>query len=214
MSVPSANGSSRPGRASRRLQRSVRVVVAATLLVLAAVTVVGALLASSGVGVAAVLALFLGAVAARIIWAEAVRSRRDHAIERARMARDFGAAMTTTFDEHREFTAAMADRLADRERTILARDLTIVRLKGTLQRVEKRAVDAEARVTREAKRANQAQERLSVLLSEVLTNGTGVAEDWDSAGIPEAAALPSIDDLLAWEDQIDQPLHHELRHQA
>jgi chromosome segregation ATPase len=182
--------------------------VATALLLVAAVVVAAAILTSTLVAGAAVLSVLAGALSSRIVWTEVVQTRRDNAIERAEMARDFGVAMTKSLSEHQAYTQNVNARLA-------SKDKTIVELTGTIRLAEKRADEAESRVKREAKRANEAQERLSVLLDEVLTaNADLVEEEWASAGIPEAAELPTIVDLLAWEDRVNESIVEDLRHQA
>lgn len=208
MSVTSSDRTDGADRNSRRLQRSVRVSVASGLLVLAAAAVAAAIFTSTGVAPAAVLSLLVGATSSRIVWTEVVQTRRHNSIERADLARAFGAAMTRSHDEHQAFTETMAARLA-------LRDQRILRLNSTLRLAEKRVEDAETRVKREAKRANQAQERLSVLLHEVLTANVDVIEDdWAGSGIPEAAELPTLDDLLAWEDRVNESVVEDLRRNA
>ncbi len=59
-------------------------------------------------------------------------------------------------EEHAEFTTAMTERLATRERDVRE-------LESTSVVAEKRAIEAETRVQREARRANEAQERVDEL---------------------------------------------------
>ncbi len=198
---------SAPRGQQRRLQRSVRVSVAAGLLALAAAVVVAAVVTGTWVSAAAVASLFAGATSSRIIYTEVTQTRRDAAVARAEQARDFGHAMTKTHAEHLSYTATMMTRLADR-------DQAIVSLNGTIRLAEKRADVAEARVKRESKRANDAQERLSTLLEEVRAAQEAAdqaaaeesAEVWAGLGIPEAAELPTVVDLLAWEERADEAL--------
>ena len=190
--------------ARRRVQRSVRVLVASGLLALAAIVVVAAVLTQVWVSVAAVVALLAGATSSRIVYTEVVQTRRENAVERAAMARDFGAAMTRAHEEHVTFTSTMNSRVAEKDRTIRA-------LNGTIRLAERRADEAEDRVKREAKRANEAQERLSVLLDEVLIQQS---EALAGVGVPEAADLPTIVDLLAWEDRASEAMLEDLRREA
>jgi hypothetical protein len=191
----------------RRVQRSVRVGVAAGLLALAAVLVVAAVATSTWVSAAAIASLVLGVTSSRIVYTEVTQTRREAAIARAEQARDFGAAMSKSHAEHLAFTATMNTRIADRDQAIVA-------LNGTIRLAERRADDAEARVKRESKRANDAQERLSTLLEEVRLAQEAAdeaavqesAEVWAGLGIPEAAELPTVVDLLAWEERADEAL--------
>jgi hypothetical protein len=178
--------------------------MAVGLIVISAVVVVAALASSTAVGLASLVSLAAGAVSSRMVYTELTQTRRDAALDRAALSRDFGTAMTRTHAEHAQFTAVMTSRIA-------GRDTAIVELHRTVHLAELRAVEAEARVTREAKRANDAQERLSTLLDEVLTQQ---AEVLAGVGIPEAAELPAIADLLAWEDHAGAALLDEARHQA
>ncbi len=170
---------------------------------LAAVAVIAAVATSTWVDAAAIFSLLAGATSSRIIYTEVTQSRREAAHDRAEMAKDFGAAMTKTQTEHAAFTSAITSRL-------LARDRAIMELDGTLRLAERRADEAEVRVKREAQRANEAHERLSVLLDEVLAQQTALEGD----DIPEAADLPTIVDLLAWEERADEAMLEDLRHQA
>ena len=198
---------SAPRGQQRRLQRSVRVSVAAGLLALAAAVVVAAVVTGTWVSAAAVASLFAGATSSRIIYTEVTQTRRDGALARAEQARDFGHAMTKSHVEHQAFTATITSRLAERDKTIGS-------LNGTIRLAEKRADVAEARVKRESKRANDAQERLSSLLEQVraaqeAAEKAAAAESkevWAGLGIPEAAELPTIVDLLAWEERAAEAL--------
>lgn len=178
---------------SRRTQRSVRITVATTFL-LGAVLVVGVAVASSDlVAPAAVLAVVGGAAATRIMYAEVVRTRLDAARQRAEHARSFQATMDRHHEDHRAHTVLMARRLGDRDRAI-------GELGGTLRLLERRVDDAESRVRREARRANEAQVRLAAVLDEVL--GTGDADleaDLADGVLAERRDLPTVVDLLGWD---------------
>jgi hypothetical protein len=188
---------------SRRLQRSIRVSVAVSMLGLAAVAVIAAVVTSMWVDAAAVFSLLAGATSSRIIYTEVTQSRREAAHDRAELAKDFGSAMTTAHDEHAEFTAMMSSRLAERDRTISELD-------GTVRLAEKWADEAEVRVKRESQRADEAREQLAVLLDQVAAQQAAL----EGADVPEAADLPTIVDLLAWEDRAGEEMLEDLRHQA
>lgn len=180
-----------PGR--RCIQRSVRLSVASGLLAVAATLVVMSLLTGAAVRIAAVAALLAGAAACRIVYAEVVQTRALAAQDRAKQARAFEATVARNLSEHADFTKAMAGRLQQRDRTIRE-------LHGTLRLAERRAVDAESRVRREARRANEAQERLSVLLDEVAAHQAAIAAEAEAT--QELSELPTIVDLLAWEERV------------
>ncbi len=173
----------------RRVQRSVRVTVAAALLGLAAVIVAVSVATSVLVGAAAVASLVAGAVASRIVYSELVQTRGDAARQRSEQARSFQSSIATSHAEHLAFTETMAARLDERDRLVAG-------LGDRVRRTERRAVEAEARVKREARRANEAQERLAAVLDEVL--GTdGFAVDRERGGPDEV--LPTVVDLRTWD---------------
>ena len=186
----------------RRVQRSVRLVVASGLLAAAASIVVPTVITGTGVAVAAIAALLAGVVACRIVYTEVVQTRASAARDRAEQARAFEATISRNLAEHAEFTALVSNRLLDRDRTILE-------LTGTVRLAERRADDAEARVLREARRANETQQRLSILLDEVAAHQAAL--EAEAAATAELADLPTIVDLLAWERSAAAP---ELRQEA
>ena len=182
----------------RRVQRSVRVVVAVGLLTVAGVAVLSSLLADNGLGVAAVGAVVAGGTASHIVYTEVTHTRSLAARERAEQARTFGAALVDVHREHRLFSDAMSTRLVDRDRMVQLRDTTIAQLRGTLRLAESRIGELDERARCESRRADDAQERLSALLDEVLAQPPLPAFD---AG---ASELPTVVDLLAWEDRVAQ----------
>ena len=186
----------------RRVQRSVRLVVAVCLLVVVALLVVASVVTATFVTVAALIAVVGGIAAARIVYAELLQTRRDHLAQRADLARAYRESLTSAHADHVAFADTMKSRVRDR-------DTTITELHGTIALAERRVGDAEARVLRESKRANaeceradEAQERLAAVLEEVL--GTSGPEDVDAdraaAGVfDEAEDFPTVVDLLGWE---------------
>jgi hypothetical protein len=189
----------------RRVQRSVRLTVASCLLAGAVALVVPTVLTGRGVSTAAVVSLLAGVVASRIVYAEVVQTRAQASRDRAEQARAFEATITRNLSEHAEFTTLMASRLRER-------DGTIRELHGTIRLAERRAEDAESRVRRESRRANEAQHRLSVLLDEVAAHQAAIAE---TASTEELAELPTIVDLLAWEERVTaRPSTQEQRQEA
>jgi len=179
---------------SRRIQRSVRVTVAGALMGGTAVAVGAAVVSSVMVGLAAVLAVVAGTAASRILYGEVVQTRWEAARQRAGEARSFQAAMDKNHTDHRAYSAMMAGRLSDRDRTI-------GELGGTLRLLERRADDAEARVRREARRADEAQDRLAAVLDEVLGTADADIEAANAGADPEdeRTDLPTIVDLLGWD---------------
>lgn len=199
---------------SRRIQRSVRLTVACSLLVLTGVLVAAAVVTSTLVSAAAVLAVVVGAVAARIGYAEVISTRQLAAIDRATQSRAFGALLAEKQGEHTAFARAMTRKVQGQQRTITG-------LEGTVRLAERRADEAETRVQTEARRAREAQERLSSLLDEVLMHqplsvvpdGSG-SSDGKRGSAFDSADLPTVIDLLAWEDQANGASSRNLRRQA
>nr|MBA2443743.1 hypothetical protein [Nocardioidaceae bacterium] len=112
-------------------------------------------------------------------------------------ARAFGRELASRQREHSALTQTMTARVQAQQRTIIG-------LEGTVRLADKRADEAETRTRREARRANEAQERLSSLIDEVLMRQTTSV---DAAGRPaeedqlfHSSDLPTVVDLLAWED--------------
>jgi hypothetical protein len=194
--------------------------MAATLMGLAVVVVGTAVVTSTLVAPAAVLALLAGAGATRIMYTEVTQTRWLAARERAEQARSFQAAMDRHHVDQVTYTELMTRRLS-------ARDRAIGELNGTVRLLERRVDEAETRVRREARRANDAQERLAAVLDEVLGTGGldgdvvdgerglvsvagGAAGGAGGAGgapgaaggvdlMPDRAELPTVVDLLGWD---------------
>jgi hypothetical protein len=187
-----------PRASSRRRQRSVRVTVAVALLVAATAVVALALSTQSPLllSFSSVFALVCGAAAARIVYSELLQSRREAAADRAAQARAYRLMFHERAAEHAEFTTAMTDRLA-------ARDRSIQELEGTIVLAEARAIEAETRVKREARRANEAQDRVVELQEQLEIRKAEQAdelatwESWDGALDAE-----TVVDLLAWEEKV------------
>ena len=182
---------------NRRRQRSVRVTVAVTLLSVATAAVVLALPTQSPawLSVSSVFALVCGFAASRIIYNELLQSRREAATDRASQAQAYRSMFSERAAEHAEFTTAMTDRLVSRDRSIKE-------LEGTIVLAEKRAMDAETRVKREARRANDAMELVASLQEQLEIRKAEEADElaswegWD--GVMDAS---TVVDLLAWEDK-------------
>jgi len=182
---------------NRRRQRSVRVTVAVTLLSVATAAVVLALPTQSPawLSVSSVFALVCGFAASRIIYNELLQSRREAATDRASQAQAYRSMFSERAAEHAEFTTAMTDRLA-------VRDRSIKELEGTIVLAEKRAMEAETRVKREARRANEAMELVASLQEQLEIRKAEEADElaswegWD--GVMDAS---TVVDLLAWEDK-------------
>lgn len=182
---------------SRRVQRSVRGIVAAALMGIASLAVIAAVVTGVAPSAAALAALLTGAVSCRIIYGEVTQTRRDAARQHTEQAQSFGAAMTKVHHEHRKFTASIGARLAEREHKI-------VKLEGTLRLSEHRMAEAQSRVRQEAHRADEAREQLSALLDEVLSHPPLAVVEGNSQEVP------TIVDLLAWEGRVTQAAEESL----
>jgi hypothetical protein len=188
--------------ASRRRQRSVRVTVAVGLLALATVVVALALPTQSPLWLSfsSVFALLCGATSSRIVYTELLQSRQEAARDRAGQAQAYKSMFTERAAEHAEFTSAMTDRLA-------ARDKTVKELEGTIVLAEARAIEAETRVKREARRANEAQELVAKLqeqLEQLEQLEQRKAEEADELATWEgwdSMEAETVVDLLAWEEK-------------
>lgn len=198
-SAASPSGSTLPGRTpSRRRQRSVRVTVAVALLGLATLVVLVALPTQSPLllSFSSVFALLCGATSARIVYSELLQSRREAAADRAGQAQAYRLMFHERAAEHAEFTSAMTDRLA-------ARDRSIAELESTIVLAEARAMEAEARVKREARRANEAQDLVVELQEQLEVRKAEQADElatWE--GWEGALEAETVVDLLAWEERV------------
>jgi hypothetical protein len=125
--------------------------------------------------ISSVLALCCGWAAARIVYTELAQSRRAAATDRAAQARAYRTMFAERAGEHAQFTTAMTDRLARRDREVDG-------LQASVLEAQKRAGDAEARVQRESRRANHAMEQVAEL-QEALEIRTAEQQDalasWD-----------------------------------
>lgn len=189
---------SSPVRPARRRQRSVRVTVAVALLALATVVVVFALPTQSPVWLSfsSVFALVCGALASRIVYTELLQSRQEAAADRAAQAQAYKTMFHERAAEHAEFTTAMTDRLA-------ANDRSLKKLESTIVLAEARAIEAETRVKREARRANEAQELVDQLQEQLEIRKAEQADELASwEGWDGAMDAETVVDLLAWEEKV------------
>ena len=183
---------------ARRRQRSVRVTVAVALLALATLVVVLALPTQSPVWLSfsSVFALVCGALASRIVYTELLQSRQEAAADRAAQAQAYKVMFNERAAEHAEFTTAMTDRLA-------ARDKSIQELESTIVLAEARAIEAETRVKRESRRANDAQELVAQLQEQLEIRKAEQADELASwEGWEGAMDAETVVNLLAWEEKV------------
>lgn len=172
-----------PARSGRRRQRSVRITVAVSVLGVATAAVLLTLPTQSPVwlSVAALLALACGWTSARIVYSELLQSRREAAADRAAQAQAYRTMFTERASEHAEFTTSMTDRLVRRDRE--NEELT-----SALVAAKARAAAAETRVQREARRANDALDRVQEL--------TGRVHELEEALVIQHAE--EVDELASW----------------
>ena len=180
---------------ARRRQRSTRLTVAVTLVMAAAALVLGALVLRSLVAltVAAVAAVVLGAVATRITHAELVLSRRDAARDRAAQARAYRTIFAERSLEHAEFASAMVGR-------VTARDQAIAELTVAVADAARRVTEAESRVQRECRRADDADASVAELLGRIELVEARKAEQFDQLAGWEG--FETVVDMMAWEHKI------------
>jgi chromosome segregation ATPase len=131
---------------ARRRQHSVRLLAAVAFLVVSALVVAGALLSGSFilVALAAVLAVVLGAAAARITHSELMQARRHAARDRAEQARAYKELDARRTAEHRTQAESLILRVAHRQQTI--------------HQLEGQLAAAEDRLTSEAAKAEEAEQ--------------------------------------------------------
>lgn len=143
-----------------------------------------------------VFALVCGALASRIVYSELLQSRQEAAADRAAQAQAYRKIFNERAAEHAEFTSVMTDSLA-------ARDRSIKELEGTIVLAEARAIEAETRVKREARRANEAQELVAELQEQLEIRKAEQADElatWE--GWDGALDAETVVDLLAWEEKV------------
>jgi hypothetical protein len=182
----------------RRRQRSLRLTFAVGLLALAALVVFVAVAYKDATWLsgAAVFGLVCGVLATRTFSNELADVRREHARDRVQQADAYARIADERATEHKSFVSSMSKRLTDR-------DHTISHLKGTVRLCESRIKQAEHRVKRESERANDAQEQLAEVLSERHDLEAEAAALMVASGIIEdAAEMPAIVNLMAWESRV------------
>lgn len=147
---PQQSQPSRP--AARRRQRSTRLSVAAALLALSALLVVGAVVSGSFAltALAATIAVALGAAATKITQSELADARVEAARDRAAQARDYAAMTERKTAENMSFAL-------DMRRKIAAREDVIVGLESALINAQRQVADQTRKLNVEARRADLAE---------------------------------------------------------
>jgi len=141
-------------RSNRRRQRSTRLTVAVTLLALAAVAVLGAVVSGSWllVTLAAAVGVLLGAAATKITHNELVTTRRDAARDRAEQAQAYRRLTDERTAENAAFATSMQDKLSHQV-------AVVGELEEALTAAQQRAADATRKLNAEARRADAAERR-------------------------------------------------------
>jgi hypothetical protein len=183
----------------RRVQRSVRVTVSALLVAGAVVVVAVAVAFSTAVAVSAVFAAAAGAAAARILYSEVLQTRRNASRSRADQALAFSTVLARLRAEHSREVAGWHLSVQERDRSISG-------LVTRLRAAHERAGTASSRAEREMRRADDAQRRLSEVLDAVLARPDGSSgpagdEDERDSLLAETRELPTVVDMLAWEER-------------
>lgn len=184
---------------SRRRQRSVRVTVAVSLLVVATVVVLLALPTQSAVilSIASVVAIVLAWAALRMMWTEVLQSRRENSIDRAATASAYRSLFSQRAAEHAEFTTAMTERLAESQ-------MSVHELQGVLVAEQRRAAAAENGLTNASAQLGDVRSRVAELEAELARRQAEEADalaSWEAEGGDATVA-----DLISFEEQ-SQGLH-------
>jgi hypothetical protein len=192
-----------PRSSARRRQRSVRVTVAVSLLGVATVAVLAALPTQSPVLLSAssVLALLLGWAAARMMWTEVLQSRREQATDRAAAASAYKSLFAQRAAEHAEFTTAITERLA--EARLLQREL-----EGVVVATERRAIEAETRLSRDSRRLVEVQQRVHELEQQLAVRE---AEEADALASWEGEGGETVAELVDWDAGAAQLREEQVR---
>jgi hypothetical protein len=136
----------------------VRLTVAVIVLSIATALVAGAVAVGGGrlVAASAVVALLCGWAGLRIVWAVVLQGRHEHSADRAELARTYRELFAERAVENDVHTKAMAARMRERDRVIRELQTTVVDTR-------RRAVVAEATVTRVQRRLVGAGDRIIAL---------------------------------------------------
>lgn len=145
-----------PRPAARRRQRSARLSVAAVLLAVSALLVLGAVASGSFVlsALAGVLAVALGGAATKITNSELADARVEAARERAALALDFARVTERKTAENLTFALDMRQKISAREEVIAG-------LEFALSSAQRQVIDQTRKLNAEARRADLAESSLS-----------------------------------------------------
>jgi len=170
-------------QATRRRQRSTRVTVAVSLILLAALGVTSAAVAVASADVswmvlagAAALAVLLGAVATRITHSELADSRRAAAADRARLAQSYSELTDVRTAEHAAYVATIESRISEREQALDQLEMALSAAQRRAARAIRnknaetsRAAGLQAQLVQAEDRATDAMVRVNELEQELVT---------------------------------------------
>lgn len=181
---------------ARRRQRNTRLTVAVALLTIAAVLVTAAFLGDVAwfQAVAAVSAVALGAAATRITHSELVRSRLDHARDRAAQAQAYRRMTEQRTAEHSSFAAAMQARVGQQEHAL-------GELEQALGEAQRRAAEATRKFNAEARRAELAEQEGRTLTTRLEAAEARAAEAAHRVGELEQEVTVLRAEIDAWQAQ-------------
>lgn len=155
---------------------------------------------------ASLAALVLAAAAVRVGYADVRSVRAQWSADRAEQGRKFTRVLHQVHADHEAYHTMMTAAVSERDRAIR-------QLGGTIRLAERRADEAERKARRDAERAAEIQGRFVELLDGVLSTAEAkaVIEEPDAALAAEQDQLPTIVDLLAWEDKVTSAMVDDLR---
>jgi dihydroxyacetone kinase-like predicted kinase len=186
MSSPQPHQSQASRSASRKRQRSTRLVVAASLVGLSAAVVIASVVSGSAllVTVSAFAAVVLGAAATRITHSELMTARVEAARDRARQAQEYRELTERRTAENAAFAADMRRKIADREEALSV-------LENALAKAQKHAAQQTLKLGNEARRA-EAAERSVATMARALES----AANRNGEGLVRIAELEAEIDVL------------------
>ena len=169
---------------------------AAALLVVSTAAVVVALLVGTeqAVGTAAVSAVLLAWVVARLGHDELVDERHAHAEDRVAQASAFRSLFLERSAEHALFASRMRNQ-------VLAADRLNDDLRGILRLAEGRADEAETRARFERSRALAAETRVDELESELAGRRPELIDELAAWEVVPGLEADTVVDLLSWEER-------------
>jgi mannitol-specific phosphotransferase system IIBC component len=186
---------------ARRRQRSARLAVAVSLLVVSACVVFGTMMSGSTfiVYLGAVVAVLLGAAATRITHSELMKTRREAARDRAEQAREYGELDAKRTAEHKAQSETLTERIAQRQ-------ATIHELEAELSAAHKRLAEEHRLLNKETKRADRAEGEVAAQAKRAEAAEIRAAEAIVSIAALEKQLADLKAELAAWEDAAKRPM--------